>query len=292
VRCRSRSIGRGAGEGRYEVGHAGGKSFDCPGADSTHRDDTCSLEVLVETHRLTDPELRYLARIVQGADIPADLTIASEAAGLQAIAQGFATLCADDHRKLVLEFPLYDACARGAKPRREERGCRFGHDVLVRQVVGQLDLKPQRRGKGVAQGRDMIETSYTIDPIGVIRSELTNREAAPRQGYEGAPHAWLEVNATVADGLEGIAAGNEIIVITWFHQAHRDKLKLHPRGDKDKPLTGVFATRSPDRPNPLGLHRVTVLEIAGSRLRVGPIEAIDGTPVVDLKPVLPQAADS
>ena len=138
----------------------------------------------------------------------------------------------------------------------------------------------------------MIETSYTIEPIGVIRSELASREAAPRQGNEGAPDAWLEVNSTVAEGLEGIAAGNEIVLITWFHKAHRDILKVHPRGDKNMPLTGVFATRSPDRPNPLGLHRVTVLEIAGNRLKVGPIEAIDGTPVVDIKPVLPESADS
>lgn len=138
----------------------------------------------------------------------------------------------------------------------------------------------------------MIETSYTIHPIGVIRSELTNRDAAPRQGYEGAPDAWLEVHSTVADGLDGITAGHDLILITWFHQAHRDRLKLHPGGDETVLLTGVFATRSPDRPNPLGLHRVTVLEIAGNRLRVGPIEAIDGTPVVDLKPVLPQSADS
>ena len=134
--------------------------------------------------------------------------------------------------------------------------------------------------------------SYTIEPIGVIRSELGSREAAPRQGYEGAPDAWLEVNSTVAEGLDSIAAGDEIILITWFHKAYRDILKLHPRGDKNIPITGVFATRSPDRPNPLGLHRVTVLEISGDKLKVGPIEAIDGTPVVDIKPVLPQSADS
>jgi tRNA-Thr(GGU) m(6)t(6)A37 methyltransferase TsaA len=138
----------------------------------------------------------------------------------------------------------------------------------------------------------MIKIRYTIEPIGVIRSKLTNRDAAPHQGYEGAPEAWIEVNPRVAEGLEGIAAGNEIIVITWFHQADRDVLKVHPRGDQNMPLTGVFATRSPVRPNPLGLHRVTVREIVGNRLRVGPIEAINGTPVVDIKPVLPQSADS
>jgi tRNA-Thr(GGU) m(6)t(6)A37 methyltransferase TsaA len=138
----------------------------------------------------------------------------------------------------------------------------------------------------------MLETSYTIKPIGVIRSELASREVAPHQGNEGAPDAWLEVNSTVAEGLEGIVAGNEIILITWFHQAHRDILKVHPRGNQNMPLRGVFATRSPDRPNSLGLHRVTVLEIAGNRLKVGPIEAIDGTPVVDIKPVLSGSADS
>jgi tRNA-Thr(GGU) m(6)t(6)A37 methyltransferase TsaA len=138
----------------------------------------------------------------------------------------------------------------------------------------------------------MIETSYTIEPIGVIRSELASREAAPHQGHEGAPDAWLELNSTVAAGLEGIAAGDEIILITWFHKAHRDILKVHPRRAKNMPLTGVFATRSPDRPNPIGLHRVTVLDIVGNRLKVGPLDAIDGTPIVDIKPVLQQAADS
>lgn len=138
----------------------------------------------------------------------------------------------------------------------------------------------------------MTETSYTIKPIGVVRSDLTSRETAPHQGYAGAPDAWLEMNATVAEGLEGIAAGSEIVLITWLHQAHRDILKLHPRGDKSLPLAGVFATRSPHRPNPLGLHRVTVLEIDGNRLKVGPLEAIDGTPIVDIKPVLSQSSDS
>ncbi len=112
------------------------------------------------------------------------------------------------------------------------------------------------------------------------------------QGYEGAPDAWLEVHVSVAEGLEALAMGDGIIVITWLHKAQRDILKVHPRGDETTPLAGVFATRSPDRPNPLGLHRVTVREIAGERLQVGPIEAIDGTPVVDIKPVLPQSADA
>ena len=138
----------------------------------------------------------------------------------------------------------------------------------------------------------MIETKYTIKPIGVVRSNLVTREAAPHQGNEGAPDAWIELDPTVVDGLEGIAVGNEIVLITWLHKAHRDILMLHPRRDKNIPLTGVFATRSPNRPNPLGLHRVRVLEIAGHRLKVGPLEAIDGTPIVDIKPVLPKSADS
>ncbi len=134
----------------------------------------------------------------------------------------------------------------------------------------------------------MAGTEYVLHPIGFIQSPLKDRAAAPMQGHEGAPDAWLEVNASVAEGLAGITAGSELIVITWFHQAQRDILKLHPRDDPNTPLTGVFATRSPDRPNPLGLHRVTVREVHGNRLRVGPIEAIDGTPVVDIKPVLPR----
>jgi len=138
----------------------------------------------------------------------------------------------------------------------------------------------------------MIEPGYTIKPIGVIRSDLVLREAAPRQGSEGAPDAWLEINATVVEGLEGITAGDEIVLITWLHQAQRDLLKVHPRRDRSRPLTGVFATRSPHRPNPIGLHRVTVLEIVGNRLKVKPLEAIDGTPIVDIKPVLPHLTDS
>ncbi len=138
----------------------------------------------------------------------------------------------------------------------------------------------------------MAEGDYVLYPVGVLHSPLKERGDAPRQGREGAPDAWLDVYEAVAEGLEGIAVGDEIIVITWLHQAQRDVLKVHPRNDETLPLAGVFATRSPDRPNPLGLHRVTVLEIAGNRVKVGPIEAIDGTPVVDIKPVLPQSADA
>jgi tRNA-Thr(GGU) m(6)t(6)A37 methyltransferase TsaA len=127
-------------------------------------------------------------------------------------------------------------------------------------------------------------TRKTLRAIGVIRSTLVSRAEAPRQGREGAPDAWLDIRPSLAEGLDGISVGDEILVVTWLHQARREVLKVRPRDDMRRPLTGVFATRSPDRPNPLGLHPVTVKAIAGTRLRIGPIEAIDGTPVVDLKP--------
>ena len=105
------------------------------------------------------------------------------------------------------------------------------------------------------------------------------------QGDEGGPEAWLELTSGTAPGLMGITAGDELIVLTWLHLAQRDVLQVHPRGDVNRPLTGVFATRSPDRPNPVGLHRVSVLEVSGRKLRVAPLEAIDGTPIVDIKSV-------
>jgi tRNA-Thr(GGU) m(6)t(6)A37 methyltransferase TsaA len=124
-----------------------------------------------------------------------------------------------------------------------------------------------------------------LRPIGVIRSALKTRAHAPMQGSEGAPDAWLEVRAFAAAALDGLAAGDEIVVITWLHRARRDVLRVHPGSDPERPLRGVFATRSPDRPNPVGLHRVTIRRIVGRRLRIGPIEAIDGTPVIDVKSV-------
>jgi tRNA-Thr(GGU) m(6)t(6)A37 methyltransferase TsaA len=125
-----------------------------------------------------------------------------------------------------------------------------------------------------------------LRPIGIIRSTIKKRKDAPKQGSEGAPYVWLEVNSRLAEGLDGFKAGDEIIVITWLHQARRKVLRVHPRSDPRRPLTGVFATRSPDRPNPIGIHAVTVRRIEKNRLQIGPMEAIDGTPVIDIKPVL------
>ena len=137
-----------------------------------------------------------------------------------------------------------------------------------------------------AKAKRVRLTGARLRPVGVIRSELKARSKAPKQGPEGAPDAWLEVQPWAKKGLHGVAVGDELIVITWFHRARRDVLKVHPRSDPHAPLMGVFATRSPDRPNALGLHPVVVRAIDGRRLRIGPIEAIDGTPVVDIKPVL------
>lgn len=147
------------------------------------------------------------------------------------------------------------------------------------------------REEGLKGGDRMTDDRYALEPIGIVRSTLISREVAPRQGYEGAPEAWLELAEPMAPGLDGIAVADEIIVLTWLHRSRRDILRVHPRGDREAPLAGVFATRSPDRPNPVGLHRVSVLEIAGRRLRVAPLEAIDGTPIVDIKPVLVRSDD-
>jgi len=137
-----------------------------------------------------------------------------------------------------------------------------------------------------------METSYTITPIGLIHSDLKSLESAPRQGFEGAPEAWMEIDPAFSEAAADLKPGDAIILITWLHKSDRSVMKVHPRSDETLPLTGVFSTRSPDRPNPLGLHRVTIREIVGNRLRVAPLEAIDGTPVIDIKVVLAQSADS
>jgi tRNA-Thr(GGU) m(6)t(6)A37 methyltransferase TsaA len=131
--------------------------------------------------------------------------------------------------------------------------------------------------------------AFALHPVGHVESSLTDRSAAPMQGNEGAPDADVVIRPEFAGALDGVEPGAELIVLTWFHESPRDVLKVLPRDDPANPLTGVFATRSPDRPNPIGLHRVTLLARDGLRLTVSELEAIDGTPVVDIKPVLRRA---
>jgi tRNA-Thr(GGU) m(6)t(6)A37 methyltransferase TsaA len=123
-------------------------------------------------------------------------------------------------------------------------------------------------------------------PIGRVESPLTDPASAPKQGDEGAPDAWLVFEPAVHEALDGIRAGDEIIVLTWLDRARRDVLRVHPRGDISRVQQGVFSTRSPHRPNPIGLHRVEILSIDGGRVRVRRLEAVDGTPIIDVKPVL------
>jgi tRNA-Thr(GGU) m(6)t(6)A37 methyltransferase TsaA len=133
---------------------------------------------------------------------------------------------------------------------------------------------------------DSSATDFTVRPIGRVHSPLVSIADAPRQGDEGAPDVYLVLDPEVQAGLDGLAVGEEIIVLSWLHEADRTVLRVHPRGDLSRAEAGVFSTRSPSRPNPIGLHRVTVLGIDGGRVHVSGLEAIDGTPVIDLKPVL------
>ena len=132
----------------------------------------------------------------------------------------------------------------------------------------------------------MTERPLEIRPIGVVESPLTDRSSAPKQGHEGAPDAWLVIHPDVQAGLEGLHVGDRVIVLTWLDRASRDVLRVRPRDDRTRPEQGVFGTRSPDRPNPIGLHPVEILAIEHNRLRVRALEALDGTPIVDIKPVL------
>lgn len=151
---------------------------------------------------------------------------------------------------------------------------------IASTLMGKNSLHSRTRSSTAIASRPQLR------PIGIIRSVLKERSKAPKQASEGAPDAWLEVHPFATEALDGLAIGDEIIILTWLHRAQRDVMKVHPRSDPKRRLTGVFATRSPDRPNPIGLHEVTLREIVENRLRIGPIEAIDGTPVIDIKPVL------
>jgi tRNA-Thr(GGU) m(6)t(6)A37 methyltransferase TsaA len=148
-------------------------------------------------------------------------------------------------------------------------------------------------GLRIAQENRQVRAgaSFEVVPVGWVESPLTDRAQAPRQADEGAPAAWLAFETGVAEALRDLRPGTEIIVLTWLDRADRDVLVTRPRDDPGRPLTGVFSTRSPDRPNPVGLHRVSVIAIDGLRVRVGGLEALDGTPVIDVKPVLDRAAE-
>jgi tRNA-Thr(GGU) m(6)t(6)A37 methyltransferase TsaA len=137
----------------------------------------------------------------------------------------------------------------------------------------------------------MDETRLVLQPIGTVESPLLDRESAPKQGYEGSPDAWLVFEPTVLRGLQDLRVGEQVIVLTWLDRARRDVLMVHPRGDTSIPLHGVFSTRSPDRPNPIGLHLVEIVSVEEHRMLVRNLEALDGTPILDVKPRLESVPD-
>jgi tRNA-Thr(GGU) m(6)t(6)A37 methyltransferase TsaA len=136
-----------------------------------------------------------------------------------------------------------------------------------------------------------VSDEYVVRPVGTVESPLTDRATAPKQGDEGAPDAWLAFRPELAEAIRDLRIGTDILLLTWLDRADRQVLTTRPRDDRSRPETGVFSTRSPDRPNPIGLHRVTILAIDGLRVRVGNLEALDGTPVLDVKPVLDDAGE-
>jgi len=142
----------------------------------------------------------------------------------------------------------------------------------------------------VGEGRSTMD-EYVLRPIGVVESPLSDPSEAPRQGDEGAPDAWLVFEPAVREGLRDLRPGAEALLLTWLDRANRDVLTVHPRGDAARPESGVFSTRSPHRPNPVGLHRVQIVAVDGLRMRVRDLEALDGTPIIDIKPVLEPISD-
>lgn len=138
----------------------------------------------------------------------------------------------------------------------------------------------------------MTDSLYELRPIGRVHSPLTDPATAPKQGHEGSPDVWVEFDRDVRDGLRDLRVGSEVILLTWLDRARRDVLIVHPRDNPANPPTGVFSTRSADRPNPIGLHPVEILAIDGTRIQVRNLEALDGTPVVDVKPILPPRVSS
>ena len=137
----------------------------------------------------------------------------------------------------------------------------------------------------------MTDSQYVVQPIGRVESALVDLDMAPKQGDEGSPAAWLVFDQAISAGLRGLQPGTDVLVLTWLDRARRDVLAVHPRGDDTRPETGVFNTRSPDRPNPIGLHRVSIEAIEDARLLVRNMEAVNGTPILDLKPLLGPATE-
>jgi tRNA-Thr(GGU) m(6)t(6)A37 methyltransferase TsaA len=129
-------------------------------------------------------------------------------------------------------------------------------------------------------------SNHQLNPIGVVESPLTDPATAPKQGFEGGPQAWMAFEPAVLDGLRDLEPGDRVIVLTWLDRARRDVLRVHPRDDPANPEHGVFSTRSADRPNPIGLHEVEVVAVDGNRVLVTDLEAVDGTPIIDVKPVI------
>jgi L-fuculose-phosphate aldolase len=156
--------------------------------------------------------------------------------------------------------------------------------IRYNQEHGGVCIPPNMRKRG----EKMSEENMRLFQVGVVRSSLAARADCPKQGFEGGVEAEVLVAPEYREGLDGLEPGRDVLLLTWLHRAERDVLKVHPRGNTEAPLKGVFATRSPARPNPIGLHRVKILELEKERgrLRVAPLEALDGTPVLDIKPVL------
>lgn len=180
--------------------------------------------------------------------------------------------------------------AAGARFRNDVVSGVGGRQILVEDPSGNVVelFEPTRPEAALDRAREAPSRaqSYEVRPIGWVESTLVDPGDAPNQGYQGAPDAWLVIDPDVREGIRDIGVGAEIFVLTWLHLARRDELATQPGDDPTGPERGVFSTRSPARPNPIGLHRVTVVEIGDGRLRVEPLEAIDRTPLVDIKPVI------
>ena len=207
-------------------------------------------------------ELNRAAALAEAGDVEAALALVGPA------------------RPRRLPLPALDARGAAAPARPRGRGARGLRAGARARPVGARAPLPR------ASPRGALMTDRDLRPIGHVESPLTDPADAPKQGSEGGPGAWLVIEPPLLDALDGIEPGDRVIVLTWLHRARRDVLQVHPRDDARNPLRGVFSTRSADRPNPIGLHEVEVLAIEGGRVLVSPLEAVDGTPVLDVKPVI------